>query len=154
MTRALRAIHRTTGSAAQGLEARAKFFREDLRLLPRSEVTTPLDPVVVNQLRERLLRPTPRRREELVREDGHGNGNVDALGVEEPELVLPVQATRGDARVRQPGERDVVEEVVATDATGLSSEGAGDQLVAACIVVQQVAGQADGRVSDSVQGLR
>ena len=56
---------------------------------------------------------------------------VDALRGEEGQLVLPVQARRGDRRVRQPVERDVVEDVVSRQALGPPVEHARDQLVAA-----------------------
>jgi hypothetical protein len=60
----------------------------------------------------RALGPAPRGLIELVREDADREGDRDGLGVEEVGLVLPVQAGRGNPGVRQPVERDVVEEVV------------------------------------------
>ena len=42
--------------------------------------------------------------------------------VEEAELVLPIEASRRDARVRQPIQRDVVEDVVSAETLGLSRE--------------------------------
>src|SRR5215510_7865650 len=144
MTHELCVTRRTTCLRAQRPEARANLFREDLGLLPGSEVTALVNLVVVDELGESLLRPAARSRIELVREDGHGNGDLDALGVEEPELVFPIQTARRNARVGQPGQRDVVEEVIACDAARLSGKRTCDQLVAACVVVQQVAGQAHG----------
>jgi hypothetical protein len=49
---------------------------------------------------------------ELVGEDAYGERDRDVLGVEEVRLVLPVQAPRGNPGVRQPVQRDVVEEVI------------------------------------------
>jgi hypothetical protein len=49
---------------------------------------------------------------ELSREEVHGSRNRDALDVEEAELVLPVETTRGHPGVRHPRERDVVEDLV------------------------------------------
>src|SRR5260221_4025051 len=102
MTRALYASRRTNRLATQRPEACANLFREDLRLFPRREVAAPVDLVVMDELGERPLSPTPRSRIELVGKDGHGDGNVDSLGVEVAELVLPVQADRWNTRARQP----------------------------------------------------
>src|SRR5207244_12585270 len=52
---------------------------------------------------------------ELSREDADGSRNGDALGVEEAELVLPVETTGGNPCVRHPGERDVVEDLVSCE---------------------------------------
>ena len=51
-------------------------------------------------------------------------------------------------------DRDVVEDVVAREALGLSVEDARDQLQAARVVIEEVRRQADGRIRDSVQRLR
>ena len=79
---------------------------------------------------------------------------VTFFGAKKRQLVLPVETSRGDRRVRQPVERDVVEDVVAREALGLPVEDAGDQLVAARVVVEDPGGQADGRIRDPVQRLR
>src|SRR5580765_7578828 len=60
---------------SQCLESRAHLSHEGLRLLPRREVAPFLEPVVVNELWIRPLRPTPRRRTDLVGERAHGDGN-------------------------------------------------------------------------------
>ena len=72
--------------------------------------------VVVDELGIRPLRPAPRGLIELVGKDAHGNRDGDVLGAKKRELVLPVEAGRGDRRVRQPEERDVVEHVVSREA--------------------------------------
>ena len=95
-----------------------------------------------------------RRCIDLVREDAHGDRDRDVLDGEERQLVLPVEARRGDRRVRQPVERDVVEDVVAREALGLSVEDAGDELVAAHVVVEHPGREADGRIRDPVERLR
>ena len=105
--------------------------REDLRLLPGGEVAAFVDLVVVDELGIRPLRPALRGRIQLVGEDGHADRDLDALGVEEGQLALPVEPRRGDRRVRQPVVGDVVEDVVAREAAGLPGEGARDELVAA-----------------------
>jgi len=47
---------------------------------------------------------------ELVRKDTHRNRNGDALGSEEGQLTFPIETSRRDSRVRQPVERDVVQD--------------------------------------------
>src|SRR5262249_19594211 len=100
--------------------------------------------VVVNELRIGLLGPAPRSWIQLVRKRAHGNGDGHAFDSEEAELVLPVETARGNRRVRQPGKRDVVEDVVSREAPGLPGKGARDQFVAACVVIQKIGGKADG----------
>ena len=79
--------------------------------------------IVVNQFRIRSLRPAARRRIEFVREDAHGDGDGNALGVEIPfAKIFPVKTGAGKRRVRQPSDRDVVEDVVARKAFGLCLE--------------------------------
>jgi hypothetical protein len=54
-----------------------------------------------------------------------------ALDVEEADRLLPVEPTRGDPGVRQPGERDVVEDLVPGEvADGVAGERRGDVLIA------------------------
>ena len=78
----------------------------------------------MNEFRIGLLRPTPRGRIEFVREDAHGHGDGDAFGIEISELapILPIEAGARERRVRQPGDRDVVEYVVAREAFGFPSK--------------------------------
>src|SRR3954471_3485950 len=93
---------------------------EQLRLFPSREVPALVEPVVMDQVRIGVLCPLPRPLEELTRKHTHGYRDGHALRVEEPELVLPVEATRRDPRVRQPIERDVVEDVVSRETLSLS----------------------------------
>ena len=51
-----------------------------LRLFPCGEMTALRQRVVVNELRIRLFRPAPETRIEFVREDAHGNRDLDAFG--------------------------------------------------------------------------
>src|SRR3979490_2966925 len=94
----------------------------------------------------RPLCPAPRGWIEFVREDAHGNRDGDAFGIEIPEFapILPIETGARKRRVRQPGDRDVVEDVVAREALRLSVEDACDQLVAARIVIKEISRQADG----------
>ena len=78
--------------------------------------------VVMDEFGKRPLCPAPRGWIEFVREDAHCNRNGDAFGIEIPDFapILPVETGARKRRVRQPGERDVVEDVVAREALGLS----------------------------------
>ena len=78
--------------------------------------------VVMDEFGIRPLRPAPRGWIELVGKDAHGNRDGDVLGVEIGELVLPIETSRGNRRVRQPEESDVVEDVVSRQAVGFSVE--------------------------------
>src|SRR5687767_6727853 len=100
------------GSSTQGPEGGAYLAREEVRLLPGREVVALVDFVEVDEVGVGLLGPTPRRLIELARKDAHGGRDGDALGVEEIECVLPVQAARGHPGVRQPCESDVVQYLV------------------------------------------
>ena len=80
----------------------------------------------MDQFGIRPLRPAPRGWIDFVREDAHGNRDGDALGIEKPEfaLILPIETGARKRRVRQPGDRDVVEDVVAREAFGFSPKDA------------------------------
>src|SRR5262245_65302129 len=117
-----------------------------MRLLPRREVAAFVELVVMDQLGIRLFRPTPRCWIELVREDTHGYRDGDAFGIEIPELapILPIEPGTRERRVRQPGDCDVVKDVVACQAFGCSRKNVCDQLVAARVVIQEISCQTDG----------
>ena len=71
----------------------------------------------MDELGIRLLSPALRRLVDLVGESAHGDRDLDAPHVEEAagrKIMpgVPVEARRGDRGVRQPVERDVVEDVV------------------------------------------
>src|SRR4029077_19594425 len=90
------------------------------------------------------LRPATRSRKEFVREDAHGRRDHDAFdGEERRTLVLPIETGPRDRSIRQPGERDVVEDVVSREAFAPSGKDTCDQLVAARVVVEEVSSQAD-----------
>jgi hypothetical protein len=90
-----------------------------LWLFPGREVTAFFELVVVDQLGVRPLCPTPRGWIDFVREDTHGNRDGDAFGIEIPEFA-PIESRPGECRLRQPGDRDVVKDIVARKALGLS----------------------------------
>src|SRR6202795_3474269 len=109
----------------------------------------------MDQFGIRLLCPAPRGWIEFVREDAYGHRDGDAFGIEVPFApILPIETSARKRRVRQPGDRDVVEDVVACEAFGFSRKDACDQLVAARVVIEEISRQTDGRVRDSVQRLR
>src|SRR5579871_65522 len=130
---------------SQRSESRAHFFGEEFGLLPRREVTTLFNLVEMDELGKRLLGPTPGSWIQFVRKNAHCHRNPDALCVEISELapILPIEPRAGYRGVREPGNRDVVENVVAREPFGFSIENARDQLVAACVMVQEIRGQAD-----------
>ena len=66
-----------------------------------------------------------------------------SLAVEIPEFVLPIETGARKRRVRQPGDRDVVEDVVAREALRLSVKDARDELVAALVVIKEIRRQTD-----------
>src|SRR5258708_3335270 len=138
----------------QRLERRAEVPHEELRLLPLREVAALVVPVVEDELGIGLLRPALRGLIELLREGAHARRNGDVLRREEREMALPVETGRRDGRVREPVERDVVEDVVPRQTLGLSVEDADDERQAARVVVEHPGGQADGRVPDAVERLR
>ena len=108
-------------------------------MFPRRKVAAFLQLVVVDQFGIRPLRPAPRGRIEFVGEDAHGNRDGDTLGIEIPfPPILPIQSGTGKRGVSQPSDRDIVEDVVASEAFGFSRKDARDQLVAARIVIKKI----------------
>src|SRR6516225_11307128 len=93
-------------------EARADLFAEELRLLPRGEVAALVNFVEVDGVGVGALRPASRSLVLLAWEDADSHWNGDALDVEEPTFVFPVQTRGRHSGVGEPVERDVVEELV------------------------------------------
>ena len=85
----------------------------------------------MNELGTGFLRPTPRGGINLVRKGAHCSRDWDTLRGEEGQLAFPIETSRRDRRIRQPVERDVVDDVVARQPFGLSVEGACDERVTA-----------------------
>ena len=105
------------------------------------------DLVIVDEFRIRLLGPALRGWIEFVWEDAHRSRDSNAFGAEKPNLapIFPIQAGGRKGRVRQPRDRDVVEDVVAREAFGRSlNKDTRDQLVTARVVVEEIRGQTDG----------
>src|SRR5215467_5988071 len=106
-----------TRSLAKRPAPRAELFGEELRLFPGGEVAALVDFVVVDEFGVGALRPASRSLVLLAREDTDGDGNGDALHVEEAALVFPVQTGGRNPRVGQPVKRDVVEELITSQLT-------------------------------------
>src|SRR6185437_9054315 len=73
---------------------------------------------------------------------------------EERKLAFPVETSRRYCSIRQPVERDVVEDVVTRESLGLTVEDARDERVAARVVVVHPGCESDGRIRESVKRLR
>src|SRR4029077_16048050 len=109
----------------------------------------------MDQFGIRPLRPASRGGIEFVWKDAHGGRDNHASDAEERiTLVLPIETSPRERRIRQPGERDVVEDVVPGEAFAASGEDPCDHLVAARVVIEEVRGETHGRVRDSVKRLR
>ncbi len=97
----------------------------------------------MNQFGIRALCPTSRGLIELVRKGAHGNRNRDTFRGEKGELAFPIQTSRRDCRVRQPVERDVVEDVVSRQALGLTVKDACEERLTARVMVEHPGRQPD-----------
>src|SRR5437667_7350755 len=107
--------------SAQRFEPCAQLANEEFWLFPSRKVPAFGDLVVMDEFGIRPLCPASRGWIEFVREDAHGNRDGDAFRIEIPFApILPVETGARKRRVRQPGDCDVVEDVVAREALGLS----------------------------------
>src|SRR5262249_26029468 len=101
---------------ADRLEAGPHFIDEQLRLFPGGEVAALVGPVVVNELRISLLGPALRRLVDLIREGAYRPGDLQPPDIEEAARRnlrgVPVETRRGNRRIGQPVEGDVVEHVI------------------------------------------
>ncbi len=93
-----------------------------------------------------LLGPASRGRIKFVRKDAHCRRDRDALGIEISELapILPIETGAGKRCICQPGDGDVVEDIVAAQAGGFSGKNTRDQFQAARVVIEEIRRQADG----------
>ena len=145
-----------------GRNAGSHLRAEQLRLFPGGEMAAFVDLVEIDELVIGPLGPTPRRLIVLAGKDAHRSRDRDVGGVVKVDVTFPIEASRGNRRVRQPIEREVVEHVVAREvACGMSIDrapehGRGDRrrrLAITVAVVKQPGCQADGRIRQSVQRL-
>jgi len=67
-------------ASAQRLERRSDFLREDFGLFPCRKMPALLEAVVIDELWVRLLCPTPRGLNDLVRKGTHRDGDGDGFG--------------------------------------------------------------------------
>ena len=104
-----------------------------------------LDLVEVDEILVGALGPTPRSLVDLLREDADGGRNGDAEVVEEAALGFLIEASARHARVRQPGEGDVVEDVVPCEVAVRNAEKELREVpVAGNVVVDHPGGKGDG----------
>ena len=90
-------------------------------LFPGRKVAALFEFVEMDQFGVRPLRPASGSGIEFVREDAHGYRDGDAFGIEIPFApILPIETGARKRRIRQPGDRDVVEDIVAREALRLS----------------------------------
>src|SRR5690349_23730763 len=115
-------------------EARTNFLGIELRLFPSGEMRAFGKLVVMNEMGVRLLCPTAGGGIDLAWKGAHGYGNGDAFDVEEAffrrAAVVPIKTGRRDSRIRQPVERDVVEDVIRREPFGLAVEHARKKIIA------------------------
>src|ERR1700730_17424694 len=98
----------------------------------------------MDQLGKRPFRPASWSRIEFVWKDAHGGRDNDASDAEERiTLVFPIETSPRERRIRQPGERDVVEDVVSCEAFAASGKVTRDHLVAARVVIKKISRKAD-----------
>src|SRR5438105_13382882 len=110
--------------------------------------------IVVDELGISLFSPTLRCRVNLVGKNAHGGWYLNALWCKEWELAFPIQSSRGDGRICQPVQGDVVENVLPSEPLRLTVEYASDERETACVVIEHPRSQARRRIRDSVQCLR
>src|SRR5712664_2690291 len=101
----------------------------------------------------RVLYPVPRSGVDLIGINADGDRDGDVLGGEKSQLVLPIQTSRRDRRVRQPVEGDVVENVISRKALGLAGKDPRHERLTGFVVVEYPGRQADGRVRNPVKRL-
>src|SRR5262249_11717614 len=123
----------------------SQILGQELWLFPGCEVPALAVLLEVHQFRIGALRPAPWSGIEFVREHAYGNRDRDAFRAEIRPFapILPIESSARKGGVRQPRDRDVVQDVIAREALGLSLEDACDQLVAASVVIKEIGGQAD-----------
>src|SRR5262245_17818225 len=107
---------------AQRSEAGTNFLAEQLWLLPGGKMPAFVELVVVDQVGVRALRPRARAEIDLVREAAHSNRDGHPFRGKVRELVFPVETRSRNCRVRQPCDRDVVEDIISCQAFGRSGE--------------------------------
>src|ERR1700736_3591723 len=99
----------------------------------------------MDQFGVRPLRPASRGGKEFVWKDAHGGRGNDASDAEERiTLVLPIETSLRERRIRPPGERDVIEDVVSREAFAPAGKNTRDHLVTARVVIKEISREAYG----------
>lgn len=80
--------------------------------------------LVIDEFGINSLCPAPRGLKDLARKGAKGGRDGDVFRGKKAERVFPIDTSRGDRRVRQPVERDVVEDIVSRKTIGLTVEDA------------------------------
>src|SRR5262245_11054289 len=111
-TKVLSSMTTPPSRSAHRFERGSEFTSEDARLLPSREVTALGRLVVVNEVGIRSLGPAPRSLVLLAGKNADRGRELHAPHAEEAAFVFPIDARGGDPRVRQPEQRDVVEQIV------------------------------------------
>ena len=99
-------------TGAQRPKGSAQLAGQKFGLFPGRVVATFLNLAVINEFVVCLFCPTPRGLIVLAGKYAHGGQDRDVGGIVEIEFKLPIEASRGDGRIRQPIEREVVKDVV------------------------------------------
>src|SRR4051794_7793407 len=91
--------------------------------------------LVENEVRISLASPAFRRLVYLLAEGADAGWQRHAFGREEGKFAFSIQARRGDCRVGQPVERDVVQDIVAREAFARAIEHPRNEVIALDIMV-------------------
>jgi hypothetical protein len=148
-----------TAELAQGPEGGLELLGEQLGFFPGGEVAALVGLVEVAEGGIGLLDPAARGLEDLAREAGEadrdldlGRGLAGRRGAGGGLSAVPLRPGRRGPGAGQPVQGDVVQDVVAGEiARGLAVEkGPGDLVVAVGVVVQHPAGQGDGGIQQGI----
>ena len=123
-------------------------------MLPGRKVSAFWEAVIVNKPGIRFRGPALRCGVDLIRKDADANRDGNVFRGKEVELVFPLQTSRRNRGVREPIERDIVEDVVSRKPLRLSGKHACDKRLAAGVVIEHPRGEADRGIFDPVQRLR
>src|SRR3954453_5731369 len=115
---------------------------------------------VIDELGIRLLGPAARGLVLFAGEYAHRDWDRDAFGVEKAAFVFPVETRRGERRIREPVERNVVENLVSREFAGGASRPAKRgiyccrRLAIGIIVVKQPSRETNWRIRYALYRLR
>src|SRR4051812_49246384 len=95
-------------------QACSHLLHEKVGLFPSGEVSAFRDFIEMNEIAVGPLRPASRTLVNFLRKDADSRRNGDAKVLKEAFLELGIQTGRGHPGVRQPRQRNVIEDVVAS----------------------------------------